>query len=382
MAAFGGSIVLAEQKVFVYVGGCSRPTPYFASANARGISVFAFDADTATATLVATQAGIENPTFLAAAADGATLYATSEVMEWNEGLISAYRIDPASGKLAYINRQSALGGITAHASVDRSGRNLLLANYMMLPETEQPNQSVAVFPLRADGGLAPASASAAHPGKGHDPARQDRSHAHCVLATPDNRFVVVSDLGIDRLVTYRLDAAAGTLEKAGETALPPGSGPRHFVFHPSKAFAYVVNELGSTVASLAFDAETGQFTVLDVTPTVAESARAGNHCSEIRLGPDGRFLYVANRGHDSLSIFKIGDDGIARLRTTVASGGKTPRHFAFAPDGRTLAVANQDSDSIALFAVDPDDGGLSHLGQDIAVGTPTAVCFVTVPAPA
>ncbi|ODT15690.1 MAG: hypothetical protein ABS35_30745 [Kaistia sp. SCN 65-12] len=369
---------LADNRVFLYVGGCSRPTPYFASANARGVSVFAFDPETANATLVDTQAGIENPTFLTAAADGTALYATSEVMEWNEGLISAYRIDPGTGRLSYINRQSALGGITAHASLDRSGRNLLLANYMMLPENEAPNQSVAVFPLRADGGMKPASASAAHPGKGHDPARQDRSHAHCVLATPDNRFVVVSDLGIDRLVAYRLDATAGTLEKAGETALPPGSGPRHFVFHPTKPFAYVVNELGSTVASLAFEAETGRFTVLDVTPTVAESARSGNHCSEIRLGPGGRFLYVANRGHDSLSIFKIGEDGIARLRTTVASGGRTPRHFAFAPDGRTLAVANQDSDSISLFAVDPDDGGLSHLGQDITVGTPTAICFVTL----
>lgn len=370
---------MAEQRIFVYVGGCSRPTPYFASANARGISVFDFDPETAAATLIATQGGIENPTFLTAAADGATLYATSEVMEWNEGLISAYRIDPETGKLTYINRQSALGGITAHASLDRAGQNLLLANYMMLPESEAPNQSVAVFPLRADGGLAPASASAAHPGKGHDPARQDRSHAHCVRATPDNRFVVVSDLGIDRLVTYRFDATSGTLEKAGETALPPGSGPRHFVFHPTKPFAYVVNELASTVASLAFDAETGRFTVLDVTPTVAEAARAGNHCSEIQLGPDGRFLYVANRGHDSLSIFRLGADGIAQLRSTVASGGKTPRHFAFAPDGRTLAVANQDSDRISLFAVDPDNGGLAHLGQDIAVGTPTAISFVTVP---
>lgn len=370
---------MAGEQVLVYVGGCSRPTPYFASANARGISTFAFDPETAAATLVATQAGIENPTFLAAAADGSTLYATSEVMEWNEGLISAYRIDRATGKLAYVNRQSALGGITAHASLDRAGGHLLLANYMMLPESEAPNQSVAVFPLRPDGGLLPASASAAHPGKGHDPARQERSHAHCVRATPDNRFVVVSDLGIDRLVTYRFDTARGALEKSGETALPPGSGPRHFVFHPTKPFAYVVNELASTVASLGFDAETGGFTVLDVTPTVAESARAGNHCSEIQLGPDGRFLYVANRGHDSLSIFKIGDDGIARLRSTVASGGRTPRHFAFAPDGRTLAVANQDSDRIALFAVDPDDGGLSHLGQDIAVGTPTAICFVTIP---
>ncbi|BCP51542.1 6-phosphogluconolactonase [Kaistia sp. 32K] len=370
---------MAQEQSFIYVGGCNRPTPYFASANARGISVFGFDPDTAVATLVTTQAGIENPTFLAASADGGTLYATSEVMEWNEGLISAYRIDPATGKLAYINRQSTLGGITAHASLDRSGRNLLLANYIMQAESEAPNQSVAVFPRRPDGGLKPPVASAAHTGHGPDASRQDRSHAHCVLATPDNRYIVVSDLGTDRLVTYRFDAETGAIETSSELVLPPGSGPRHFVFHPTKPFAYAVHELGSAIASLAFDAETGSFTLLDVTGTVAEAARPSNHCSEIRLGPDGRFLYVANRGHDSLSIFTIGDDGIARLRTTVASGGRTPRHFAFAPDGRTLAVANQDSDCISLFAVDPDDGGLTHLGQDIAVGTPTSICFVTTP---
>lgn len=368
---------MAKEESFIYVGGCNRPTPYFASANAGGISIFHFDPETAIATPRGVQAGIENPTFLTAAPDGGTLYATSEVMEWNEGLVSAYRIAPDTGALRYINRQSALGGITAHISLDRSARHLLLANYMMLPPSEAPDQSVVVFPLRADGGLKPAAASAAHPGKGYDPARQDRSHAHCVLATPDNRHIVVSDLGLDRLVTYRFDATTGGIERAGETALPPGSGPRHLVFHPTKPFAYGVNELASTVASYAFDAETGLFELLDVAATVAEAAQSINHCSEIRLGPDGRFLYVANRGHDSLSIFTIGPDGIACLRTTVASGGKTPRHFAFSPDGRTLAVANQDSDCISLFAVDPDDGGLAHLGQDIAVGTPTSICFVT-----
>ena len=363
------------QASFLYVGGCNRPTPYFASANARGISIFAFDLDSAQATRLGLQGGIENPTFLVAAPDGATLYATSEVPEWNEGLLSAYAIDPQTGRLRYLNRQSTLGSVTAYASLDRAARFVAVANYMGTPESELPNQSVALFPRRADGGLGPVAASSAHPGHGSDPARQDRSHAHCVLATPDNRFVVVSDLGIDRLVCYRFDAATGAIEKAGETALPDGSGPRHFAFHPTLPFAYGVNELASTVASFAFDAESGRFTLLDVTPTLADTT--GNHCSEIQLGPDGRFLYVANRGDDSLSLFDIGADGVANLRMTVPSGGRTPRHFAFAPDGRTLAVANQDSDIVTLFAVDAADGSLTHLGHNIEVGTPTAICFVT-----
>lgn len=366
---------MAQQNTFLYIGGCNRPTPYFASANARGISIFAFDPANATATLLGAQGGVENPTFLTAAPDGATLYGTSEVAEWNEGLLSAYAIDPATGALRYLNRQSTLGSITAHASLDRAGRFVLVANYMGTPESELPNQSVAVFPRRADGGLDPVAASAAHPGHGPDAGRQDRSHAHCVLATPDNRHIVVSDLGIDQLVSYRLDAATGAIEKSGAVALPPGSGPRHFVFHPTKPFAYGVNELASTVASFAFDAESGSFTLLDATPTLENTT--GNHCSEIKLGPDGRFLYVANRGDDSLSIFDIGEDGVAKRRTSVPSGGKTPRHFAFSPDGRTLAVANQDSDVVTLFSVGAEDGSLTPLGRDIAVGTPTAICFVT-----
>lgn len=366
------------KKTLLYIGGCNRPTPYFASANGRGIAIFGFDEATATATPIDMQGGIENPTFLTAAPDGAALYATSEVAEWNEGLLSAYAIDPASGRLRYLNRQSTLGSITAHASLDRSARFVLVANYMGTPESELPNQSVVVFPRRADGGLDPAAASAAHPGHGPDTSRQDRSHAHCVQATPDNRHIVVSDLGIDQLVSYRLDAATGAIEKSGTVTLPPGSGPRHFAFHPKKPFAYGVNEMASTVASFAFDAASGTFTLLAITPTVGEAARGHNHCSEIKLGPDGRFLYVANRGDDSLSIFDIGEDGVADLRTTVPAGGRTPRHFAFTPDGRTLALANQDSDVVSLFDVDPADGSLTHLGRDIAVGTPTAICFVTV----
>ncbi|MBN9059171.1 MAG: lactonase family protein [Rhizobiales bacterium] len=361
-------------KTLLYVGGCNRPTPYFASAHGRGIAIFGFDG--ATTTPLGVQGGIENPTFLTAAPDGGTLYATSEVPEWNEGLVSAYRIDPETGSLTYLNRQSTLGSITAHSSLDRAARFVLVANYMGMPESERPNQSVVVFPRRADGDLDLATASAAHPGHGPDAGRQDRSHAHCVQATPDNRHIVVSDLGIDRLVSYRFDAETGAITKVGETELPPGSGPRHFAFHPAKAFAYVVNELASTVASLSFDAESGGFTVLDVAPTLDDTT--GNHCSEIKLGPDGRFLYVANRGDDSLSIFAIGEDGIARRREAVPSGGKTPRHFAFSPDGRLLAVANQDSDVVTLFAVDPADGSLTRLDRDIAVGTPTAICFVTV----
>jgi 6-phosphogluconolactonase len=225
--------------------------------------------------------------------------------------------------------------------------------------------------------LGPPVAEAAHEGSGPNEARQERPHAHCVLATPDNRFLVVSDLGIDRLVVYRFDASSGAIARHTETALPPGSGPRHFVFHPTLPRAYVVNELASTVASLDFDASGGAFKVLAVAATSPEEALSENHCSEIKITANGRHLYVGNRGHDCLSRFTIDEkSGIASLVDTIRSGGRTPRHFAFDPSGKFLAVANQDSDCIAFFSVDPTNGALTPLPDLVTTGTPTALAFV------
>jgi 6-phosphogluconolactonase len=366
-------------NTLLFVGSCNRPLPYFATANGPGIAAFRFNEQTGAATPAGITTGIDNPTFLAIDPEGATVYATSEMLDWGEGTVTAYAIDRQTGALAYINKQPTRGSIAAQASFDRTGRFVLAVNYSVGPMSQRPNRSLVVFPRRADGELAPSVAEATHEGRGPDALRQDRPHPHCVLATPDNRFLVVSDLGLDRLVAYRFDAQSGAIAHHAETRLPPGSGPRHFVFHPTLPRAYVVNELASTVASLAFDAAAGRFDVLAVAATVPQAALAHNHCSEIRIAADGRRLYVANRGHDSLSRFAIDAvTGVASLVDTVPSGGKTPRHFAFDPSGKFLALANQDSDSVALFSVDPSDGALSLLPDAIATGTPTAIAFVRV----
>jgi 6-phosphogluconolactonase len=363
----------------LFVGSCTRPLPYYATANGKGIAAFRFDERTGSATPAALTSGIDNPTFLAIDPEGATLYATSEVMDWNEGTATAYTIDPQSGGLAYINKQPTRGSIAAQMSFDRTGRFLLTANYGAGPTTQRPNRSLVVFPRRADGELGAPVAEATHTGRGPDSVRQERPHAHCVMATPDNCFLVVADLGLDSLVVYRFDAASGAIVLHGEAALPPGAGPRHFVFHPTLPRVYLVNELSSTVASLAFDAATASFDLLAMVPTVREAVRARNHCSEIRVAPNGRDLYVGNRGHDSVSRFVIDPKtGVASLIDTISSRGKTPRHFAFDPSGRFLAVANQDSDCIALFSIDPANGALTPLPQLITTGTPTAVAFVRI----
>jgi len=363
-------------KVLFYVGGCNRAVSYFATSNATGIAAFRLDTETGSVETLGVTGGIDNPTFLAVAPDGKSLTATSEVLGWNEGTISSYAIDPSSGTLSYLNNQPTRGDIAAHLSYDASGRFVASVNYAVLPITEKPNKAVTVYPRAADGSLGAPVAEMTHQGSGKDPARQERPHAHCVRWTPDNRFLVVAALGIDQLVIYAFDPATGALIPHHTAQLPPGSGPRHFAFHPSAPFAYSVNELGSTVASFAFDASAGRLALLSLEASVPPAALGHNHCSAIKVAPGGRHLFVGNRGHDSIGVFEIdSSSGVASLKQTVAAGGKTPRDLEFDPTGALLAVANQDSDCISFFRYDAASGALTPFGKLVAVGTPTAISF-------
>ena len=361
-------------RTLMFVGCCNRPLPYFATANGEGIAAFEFEEKTGRLSPLATTSGIDNPTYIVISPDGRTLYATSEVLGWNEGTITAYAIDSASGRLEYLNKQPTRGSIVAQASFDRTGRHLFAVNYGAGPMSQRPNQSVVVFPLLPDGQLGAPAAEAAHHGRGLDPTRQERPHPHCAVATPDNRFVVVTDLGLDRLFVYRF---GNGITPHSEMMLPPGSGPRHLVFHPRLPRAYVVNELNSTVTSLAFDSLEGRLTVLATSSTTPDPTIGVNHCSEIRISKDGRWLYVGNRGHDTLSRFSVDQaSGLTRLLGNIPSGGKTPRHFAFDPSGAFVAVANQDSDLVSVLAVDSMTGDLTILPHSAQTGAPTCVGFV------
>ncbi len=363
-------------KVLFYVGSCNRALPYFATANGKGIAAFRLDTATGAIEPLGLTEGIDNPTFIAVAPDGMSLSATSEVLGWNEGTITAYAIDPISGDLDYLCKQPTRGDIAAHLSYDATGRFAASVNYAVLPISAKPNRSLVVYPRAPDGALGAPIAEMSVAGQGLDPARQDRPHAHCVRWTPDNKFVVVADLGLDRLMVYRFDPHHGQLTAHAEAVLPAGSGPRHFAFHPSRPFAYVVNELNSTVASFAFDAAAGIFTFLTAEATVSDDARGHNHCSAIKLAPSGQHLFVGNRGDDSLSRFDIDPvSGVARLAVTTPAGGKTPRDLEFDPTGTILAVANQDSDQITLFRYNALTGALTILGAPISTGTPTAISF-------
>ena len=360
----------------LFVGGCNRQRLFAAHANARGIAAFRVDEETGASELLGITEGIDNPTFLATSADGRLLCATSEVGGWNEGTITAYAIDRASGALTYLNKQPTRGDSAAHLSFSPDRRHVGVANYSTLPMTARPNKSVATYRIAADGELSPLTAEVAHTGHGPNAGRQERPHPHCVRWTPDGRFVLVADLGIDKVISYAFDAAAGTLAPQGEVALPPGSGPRHIAFHPSLPFVYVVNELSSTVASFAFDAAAGRLELLGTALAVPEAQVGKSWCSAIKIAPDGRYLFVGNRGEDTIAGFAIDPkSGVVTLASTTPSGGEIPRDFDFSPGGRLLAVANQNSNRVDLFAYDPASGALTPKAV-IETGTPTAIGWV------
>ncbi|WP_226781462.1 lactonase family protein [Oceaniglobus trochenteri] len=354
------------------IAGClNRDAPYLQGARGRGIAVFAFDDATGQGELLSETDDIDNPTYLGLSADGDSLFATSEVFNRRESTVSAYGLDRTSGRLTYRNMQPTLGSIAAHTTVAADGRHLLVANYAM--GEGGPDKSVAVLPVLADGTLGTAVASVAHTGRGPNAQRQERPHAHCVKQAGD--VVLVADLGIDRVLAYRL-ARDGGLTRLGETPVAAGAGPRHVTASPDGALVFVVNELNSTVQSFRHDGA-GGLTMVSTCPALPEGWR-DSYCAAIHLSPDLRHLYVSNRGHDSLAIFAVDPaTGGLTARGHVASGGATPRSFAITPSGRHVLVANQNSDEIVVFRRDGESGALQQTGGRLKVGTPMIVEVIT-----
>jgi len=360
----------------VFIGCLTRRPPYFPSAHGNGIAVFEFDPVTGDGRPVSLTEGIDNSTYLSFDPRRSCVYANSEVFGWNEGTVTAYRFEPASGRLIYINEQPTLGGIPAHNSLSHDGRFLLVANYGAGPAGEQPDQAAAVFPVRDDGGLGAPCGSIAHQGTGPNPDRQDRPHAHCIIASPDSRLAIVADLGIDAVLCHRLTADGSLAPDPEPFRIPPGSGPRHIAFHSSQRFAAVINELNSTICALAYDGGEGAFRLIETVPTVPPGAGAENYPADLHFSRDGRFLYGSNRGHDSIVIYSVeGASGRLTLIGHRPCGGKTPRSFAIDPTGQWLLVANQNSDSAAIFRIDLQGGTLADTGRRLEVGTPMCVKF-------
>lgn len=364
----GGAPPPPAGEVIVYIGT-------YTGAKSRGIYVARLDLATGRLSAPELAAESENPSFLALHPDRALLYAANEIGSFEgqkAGSVSAFAIDDATGRLRSLNRVSSRGADPCHLVVDRSGRNLLVANYS--------GGSVASLPIDKDGLLQPASAFVQHTGSSVNPDRQKAPHAHAVGLDGRNRLALVADLGLDKLLLYRFDPDRGTLAPSDPpfASLKPGAGPRHFAFHPDGKRVYVVNEIDLTVTAFAFAAETGTLTARQTLSTLPAGVapRPEDSTAEIAVHPGGRFLYVSNRGTDTIVVFSI--DGTTGQLVPVAhvpTGGKTPRNFAIDPSGRFLLAANQKSDSVVVFRIDPDTGRLSPAGSSIEVGAPVCLVF-------
>ena len=320
-----------------------------------GPNIAWFDVDRATGAL-APKSSIAsfatNPSFLAI--HGTHLYAASE----SASRIGAYAIDPSSGGLTFINAQSSGGNGPAHVSVDASGKFVLSANY--------GNGAIAVLPVRGDGGI---DAATQNPNAG--------ANAHQILTGPGNRAVIVPCKGTDRVVQYTFDPQTGALTPNGSVMTAAGAGPRHLAFRPDGLTAYLINELDSTLVTLAFDQNTGRLSTQGTVSIRAAGATGTNTGAEIAVHPSGKFVYASNRGDNNLAVFAIApSSGQVSLVGHVPTGGMTPRMFAIEPGGAWLYVANQNSGNVITFAIDPQTGMLTRTGQPVTAQSPSYVGFV------
>ena len=357
----------------VYVGTYTR-----GKSVSQGIYAYRLDATAQTLVPIGLAAATPNPSFLEIDRARGLVFAVNEVDEFAgkpTGAVSAFSIDRTTGKLTLINQQPSMGRGPCHIIIDRTGRHLLIANY--------GSGTVAVLPVAADGRIGPATAVVQHSGSSVNPERQKGPHAHCMALDAANRFAFACDLGLDKVLAYRFDAATGTLQPHDPpfTALAPGAGPRHMAFTPDGRHAYVLNELHSTITAFAYDGAAGVLKELQTLPTIPAGFTGVNSGAEIAVHPSGKFVYASNRGHDSIAVFSI-DAGKGTL-TFVAHepiGGRTPRHFGLDPSGEWMTIAGQASDTLLTGRIDPATGRFKPAGPPLSAPTPVFVGFVPPPA--
>ncbi len=372
--ATAGSLEAAAGKqetngLFVYVGT-------YTYGKSEGIYVYRMDLNSGELKFASVTKGVVNPSFLAFGPRGHCLYSVCEVSQTEGkpgGAVSAFRIDRKTGKLTPLNQQPSGGAGPCHLCVDRKGNCVFVAHY--------GGGSVSVLPIGKDGRLGKLSHVVQHHGSSVNPRRQKSPHAHSTNLDPANRFLFVPDLGLDKIMIYRLDLAHGKLKPNDEPwfRVKAGAGPRHFTFHPNGRYAYVINELDCTLTAFAYDGERGRLTEIETASTLPEGFEGENTCADVHVLPSGKFVYGSNRGHDSIVIFAV-DEATGKLAYVghEPTQGKTPRNFAITPMGDFLLAANQNSNTIVVFRIDPRTGKLSPTGQVVEV--PTPVCLKMMPA--
>jgi 6-phosphogluconolactonase len=357
------------QPMLVYIGTYSAPN------KSDGIYVARFDPATGTLGEPELAAKANRASFLAIHPNRKFLYAVNEVEDANgtkSGAVCAFSIDAQSGKLVELNHQTSGGKGPCFVGLDRDGANAFVANY--------GDGVVSVIPIASDGSLAIPSARIQHEGKGPHEKRQQGPHAHSFFVDPTNRFALAVDLGIDKVMVYKLDAATGVITPNNPPTanLAPGAGPRHLAFAPNGKHVYVVNEISNTVSAFNWDSHKGAMEEFQTITTLPDDFKEQNTTAQILVHRSGKFLYASNRGHDSIAVFAIDPtNGKLTAQGQTPTGGKHPRNFNMDPTGKWLLAANQNSDNVVVFSIDPSTGALTKTGKEIHVGLPTCVEFLS-----
>lgn len=352
-------------EYFVYFGTYTAKT-------SKGIYAYRFQPSSGKLTAIGVVAETPNPSFLALSPDQKFLYAVnwkgSDTVKGDT--VSAYAVEDHTGRLTFLNKVESRGEMPTHLTVDRSGRMLLAVNY--------GSGSVAAFRIEPGGRLSAATSFDQHRGSSLVKDRQEGPHAHAVVLSADNRFAFVADLGLDQVFSYRLDPSRATFtpNSPAVAKVSPGSGPRHLAFHPNGKLLYVNNEISSTVTVFAYEAAGGGLRELQTVTTLPPDFTGSNSTAEIQTDAAGKFLYVSNRGHDSIAVLAIDANGTLTPVEHTSTRGKTPRTFSLDPTGRYLFAANENSGTVVLFRVDANTGRLTPSGQVLEVPSPSCVIFL------
>jgi 6-phosphogluconolactonase len=348
----------------------------YTQGDSRGIYAASFDSDSGKFGDAQLVAETTNPSFLAIHPSGDYLYAVGETGQFEgreTGFVRAFRIDRSSGKLSALNAQVSSGTGPCHLVVDAAGKAVLVANY--------GSGSVSSISIRDDGSLGDVLSVEQHVGSSANAQRQEGPHAHSINLDAANRFAYAADLGLDKVLIYHYDAATGKLSRQDSppsASVAPGSGPRHFAFNPSAPFAYVINELSSTLVAFRHDPQTGALETLQEVSTLPDDYDQPSHTAEVVVHPSGKFVYGSNRGHDSIAVFQTQPQTGRLTRVQIeATQGKTPRNFVVDPSGQFLLAENQGSNTVVVFRIDDQSGRLTGTGEVLQV--PMPVCIRWVP---
>ena len=351
----------SDGELLVYIGTYTK-------GESKGIYVYRFDPKSGKLTPIGLAAEASNPSFLAIHPNHRFLYSVTEV---DGGSVDAFSIDAKTGLLKKLNTVSSKGSGPCYVRVDATGKTLLVANY--------GSGSVAAMPIKDNGELGEAASAIQHAGSSADKERQGGPHAHSINPSPDNRFAIVADLGLDEVLVYKLDAAKAVLTPNTPpfTKVAPASGPRHFAFDPSGKFGYVINEMKSTVTAFSYDKAAGTLKEIQTIGTLPKDFTGNSSTAEVQVHPSGNFLYGSNRGHDSIAVFTIDKKtGMLTAAGHTPTQGKTPRNFGIDPTGKFLFAANQDAGGIVVFRIDAKTGKLTPTGDKLDVPFPVCVKFM------